>query len=65
VASDNTGLAKVVKVANPFAPNGAKYENVKNSFESGIIAPHFGGKYASLLLPVFEEAWRTRYASFI
>jgi len=33
----------------------------KHSFKRGIIVLHFGEKYASLLLPIFEEPWRTRW----
>jgi len=32
----------------------------KCCFESGIVALHFGENYASLPLPISEEAWRTR-----
>jgi len=40
----------------------------KYYFERGIIALHFGENYASLpllILEVLEEAWRTRFTSFI
>jgi len=32
----------------------------KNTFKRGIIVLHFGDKYASLPLPIFEELWQTR-----
>jgi len=32
------------------------YEKGKCSFERGIIAVHFGGKYASLPLPISEQS---------
>ena len=34
-------------------------ETGKYSFVWGIIALHFGENYASLLLPISEEAWQT------
>ena len=37
----------------------------KYSFERGIMALHFGEKYASLPLLIFEEAWQTHCTSFI
>jgi len=35
----------------------------KYSFARGIVAVHFGEKYASLPLPISELAWRSRYAA--
>jgi len=39
----------------------------KHSFKRGItaLALHFGQKYTSLPLPIFEKSWRTRCTSFI